>query len=449
MLLRVTLAALWLLPAVSGCGARSGPSLPPAAETAARAVSPGGIVSPIQHVVIIFQENRTPDNLFQGVPGADIAQYGVDSQNQQIALVPQSMRTVWDLGHNRTSFIADYNGGKMNGWDSRLPWSRHQRPYSYVPKHEAQPYLDMATQYVFGDRMFETQEAGSFPAHQYLVSGSASALPDTADEVDSNGYNSKSGKADGEVGCDATPASYVETIDIHSGSAGPNEFPCFERVSLPDLLDAKQLTWRYYQHNLGPGNWHAFDAVKEIRYGNDYQNVVTPSQTILTDIASGNLTNVSWVIPPSNPFSDHPGNSSAKGPSWVAAVVNAIGHSQYWNSTAIFVTWDDWGGWYDHVKPPFYNHYQLGFRVPLLVVSPYAKRGYVSHKTHEFASMLKFVEKTFALGTMGTTDLRADDIYDAFDFKQQARTFSTIKAPPFVPSSDTVTGVPDEEDPDN
>jgi phospholipase C len=430
----------------SGCGGHSNSSLPTSLPDD-DAIRQGGIVSPIQHVVIIFQENRTPDNLFQGLPGADIAQYGIDSRGQQIALVPHSLATKWDLGHNRVSFVADYNDGKMDGWDSRLPWVKHQYPYTYVPRRESQPYLDMAEQYVFGDRMFETQESGSFPAHQYLVSGSASALPDTSDAVASNGINAKSGKG-GQVGCDATKNSYVETIDLHTGAYGPDEYPCFERVSLPDLLDAKSLTWRYYQHNLGPGNWHAFDAIKEIRYGNDYQNVITPSQTILTDIASGDLANVSWVIPPGDPFSDHPGNSSTKGPSWVAAVVNAIGNSQYWSSTAIFITWDDWGGWYDHVTPPFYNHYELGFRVPLVVVSPYAKKGYVSHKTHEFASMLKFVEKTFDLGSMGTTDVRADDIYDAFDFKQQPRAFTTIKAPPFQPTTDTVTGAPDEEDPD-
>ncbi len=111
----------------------------------------------------MFQENRTPDNLFQGVPGADIARYGVDSRNEKnrarAAIVADDLG---NLGHNRVSFVADYNAGAMNGWDSRLRWANHQRPYTYVPAHEAQPYLDMATQYVFGDRMFETQQSGSF-----------------------------------------------------------------------------------------------------------------------------------------------------------------------------------------------------------------------------------------------------------------------------------------------
>jgi phospholipase C len=107
-------------------------------------------------------------------------------------------------------------------------------------------------------------------------------------------------------------------------------------------------------------------------------------------------------------------------------VVNAIGNSQYWNDTAIFITLDDWGGWYDHVKPPQYNAYELGFRVPLIVVSPYARPGYVSHVQHEFGSILKFIEGTFALGSLGYTDARADDLSDCFDFTQAPLTFRTI-----------------------
>src|SRR5579875_2637876 len=139
---RRTAAAAVLLLATYACSQRSNVGLP-ASEPAVSGASGQAIVSPIPHVVISVQENRTPDNLFQGVAGADIAKSGVDSRNQKIALVPQTFVENWDLGHNRVSFVADYNEGKMNGWDSRLPWSEHQRPYSYVPQKQAQPYLDM------------------------------------------------------------------------------------------------------------------------------------------------------------------------------------------------------------------------------------------------------------------------------------------------------------------
>jgi phospholipase C len=141
---------------------------------------------------------------------------------------------------------------------------------------------------------------------------------------------------------------------------------------------------------------------------------------------------------PDGAHSDHPGSGGHdKGPSWVAAVVNAVGMSSFWKNTAIFVTWDDWGGWYDHVRPPIENGYELGFRVPLVVISPYAKRAYVSKVQHEFGSILAFSEETFGIpkGAHNATDARADDLMDAFDFGQQPRKFVPIKAPPFHPSA--------------
>jgi len=134
---------------------------------------------------------------------------------------------------------------------------------------------------------------------------------------------------------------------------------------------------------------------------------------------------VSWVIP-TGANSDHANTLSNSGPSWVASVVNAIGTSRYWNSTAVFVTWDDWGGWYDHVPPQIFNSYELGFRVPLIVISPYAKPGYVSHVPHEFGSLLRFTEEQFGLGSLGYTDARADDLADCFNFAQAPLPYKTV-----------------------
>jgi phospholipase C len=108
--------------------------------------------------------------------------------------------------------------------------------------------------------------------------------------------------------------------------------------------------------------------------------------------------------------------------------VNAIGASPYWSNTAIFITWDDWGGWYDHVAPQIYNSYEYGFRVPLIVVSPYAKTGYVSHVTHDFGSILLFIEETFNLPSLGYADARADDLSDCFNLSQIPTSFERINA---------------------
>jgi phospholipase C len=148
---------------------------------------------------------------------------------------------------------------------------------------------------------------------------------------------------------------------------------------------------------------------------------------VLTDIATGQLPQVTWVIPDGR-ASDHALQNDGSGPSWVASIVNAIGSSSYWSTTAILITWDDWGGWYDHVAPKILNSYEYGFRVPLIVISPYVKKGYVSHITHDFGSLLHFTEVTFRLPTLGYADSLADDLSDCFDFGQTPTSFQPFVA---------------------
>ncbi len=141
------------------------------------------------------------------------------------------------------------------------------------------------------------------------------------------------------------------------------------------------------------------------------------------------MRTVSWVTP-SCANSDHAGCGSKTGPSWVASLVNAIGKSQYWKSTAIFIFWDDYGGWYDDAAPQLVDYDGLGLRIPLLIVSPYAKHGYVSHVHYENGSILKFIEDQFGLPRLAASDTRANSPeLDAFDFNQPPRPFSPIAAP--------------------
>jgi phospholipase C len=176
--------------------------------------------------------------------------------------------------------------------------------------------------------------------------------------------------------------------------------------------------------------------IAAVRYGAEWKTNVTTTKpwqnTIFTDIDNNALPAVSWVIP-SNTDSDHPGGKNDNGPPWVATVVNAIGESSYWDTTAIIIVWDDWGGFYDHVPPPIQDQWGgLGFRVPMLIVSPYARigsasqGGYISHTQYEFGSILKFIEDNWNLGSLGTTDARANSIVDSFDFSQQPRPFTQI-----------------------
>jgi phospholipase C len=193
-----------------------------------------------------------------------------------------------------------------------------------------------------------------------------------------------------------------------------------------------------------PAIWNGPEAIQHICgpqggvcQGSDWtNNVVLDQKQILTDITNNQLRDVSWVIP-SGQASDHAGMTDGTGPSWVASVVNAIGNSSYWADTAIFITWDDWGGWYDHVAPPqvlvncsqWGCGYVYGFRVPLIVISPYVKANFISKQPHDFGSILKFIEVTFSLPSLGNADVAADDFSDCFDFNQTPLQFQTIKAP--------------------
>jgi phospholipase C len=410
----------------------------------------------IQHVVIIFQENRTPDNLFQDPVlirrGADIVQQGTNSIGQTVALAPISLVTNYDLSHTHAAYVKMYDNGKMDGADLIPvfcpPGSTNcppaNPPFAFVNPSEVQPYFSLAETYTFGDRMFQTNQGPSFPAHQFMLAGTSASTETSTLFVAENTIGVP--LPGDNAGCTAPAAVGVRMIETTDPNPQTNEtqfmYPCFDHPTLTDLLNARNLSWKYYAP--APGSiWTAPNAVKHMCVpdstgtnctGKDWIDhvVINPPQ-VLTDISSGQLPAVSWVIPDGK-ASDHALSNEGSGPSWVASVVNAIGTSQYWANTAIIITWDDWGGWYDHVAPPQLsgNSYEYGFRVPLIVVSPYAKPGYISHVTHDFGSVLKFIESVFGLPTIdpavGYADSRADDLSDCFDFNQSPLSFKAVPA---------------------
>jgi phospholipase C len=384
----------------------------------------------LAHIVIIVQENRSVDDLFQFLPNADTQSWGLNSYNQKVKLQPEPLTASYDIQHNhRAAWKVEYNNGAMNGFDrdpshcvkpgNCPPLSL--RAYGYVPKTDVQPYYTMAQTYTFADEMFQTNQGPSFPAHQYIVSGTSTTYDESPLRAAEN-----AGQALG--GCDSPPGTNVPLIDAH-GNESQRAFPCFDRQSIFTLLDAAGISWKYYQDHPGAGILNAADALKPIwRKRKEYQaNVAVPSSAVLKDIKGNTLASVVFVTP-SRKASDHAGPTDGSGPSWVASIVNAIGKSTYWNSTAVIVTWDDWGGWYDHVTPMVRDSYETGFRVPMIVISPYAKSGYVSHVPYEFGSILKFIEETFGLGSLGTTDTNANDLSDCFNFGSKPKAFKPISA---------------------
>jgi phospholipase C len=392
--------------------------------------------SPIKHVVVIMQENRTFDNLFHNFPGADSAKTGMNG-GAVVPLTPVTLATPYDLDHKHTAWWTAWDNGQMDGFgtaqSSPIP---PLFAYSYVPSTEIQPYWTLATQYTLGDRMFQSNTGPSFVAHQYMIAGQSGQSDENPSEA--------------LWGCDAPPGSTVALLGPN-GTDLPGVFPCFDYQTMADLLDAAGITWRYYApvDNVDPGPaWTAYEAIHHIFFGSDWaKNVISPQTQVLTDIANGELAAVTWVVP-DYAHSDHAGPfGSNEGPDWVASVVNAIGTSSFWNSTAIFISWDDWGGWYDHVAPQAIDNMGPGFRVPLIVVSPYAKHGYISHQVNETASLLTYMEATFVLPNLGTRDATANDFSDCFDYSQKPTPYSPIhtNVTPETLMQEKPSGPPDDD----
>ncbi len=437
------LSASALLLSLNGCGASKTHST----------IVPGKL----QHIVVIFQENRTPDNLFHDpvlmAKGADIANNGINSAGQTIPLMPTSLGIDYDLDHSHKAFLAMYDGGKMDGADKVRISCEKGAPncpppnaqFQYVQASDAGPYFQLAEQYTFGDRMFQTNQGPSFPAHQFIISGTSAPTATSNLFIAENAGGVAN--AGGNTGCTSPPTEYVYVIDP-SGNESSTMYPCTDHPALTDELNAKSISWRYYTPSAG-SLWTGPNAIQHICGPNNpppnatvctgpdwVNNVVLDDTQVLTDITSGNLAQVTWVIP-RGANSDHAGSTATTGgPSWVGSVVNAIGNSSYWANTAIVITWDDWGGWYDHVPPMKLNNgtnwgsgYVYGFRVPLIVVSPYVRAGYISHTNHDFGSILNLIEKSFSLPSLGYADAYADDLSDCFNFSQTPLSFKTINAP--------------------
>jgi len=434
--------SLLLVAGCSGTGAGGGTSWRalPQAQPAS-----GSGSAYISHVVVIIQENRSFENFFAGYPGANAPLSGCAMPNGGIARarvrhhssgsgcppgdlsIPLQKIPLGgpELQHDWHSSIISYHGGKMDGF-SRVGIPGKYEAYAYVDPKDIAPYRDMAEQYVLADEMFPTQFGGSFTAHLTAVAGN-DAISQTPSRSEVDFPNGAYDDCDSPPG---TRSSFLTSNREEHFYQGP--FPCFDQFNtIAQVLDDAGISWKYYATKLVHGGvWEPFEAMKYTRYGPDWNsNIIAPQTTVLSDAANGNLASVDWVSP-SKPDSDHPDDGN-HGPSWVGSVVNAIGESSYWPTTAIVVIWDDWGGFYDNAPPPQLDYRGLGIRVPCLIISPYAKQDYVSHVPYEFASILKFIEGVYGLGTIGPpsqgyTDTRATSLDDAFDFNQQPRKFQPI-----------------------
>jgi len=441
-------------------------------------------VPPFKHVVVIFQENRTPDNLFYGLCAPpfgtssscsakpETGQYDIQTSNWAdksspggiIQPAPIPLANHYDLSHAHSCFTAMCDADPATG-NCRMDGASGvscggtcvaKPQFKYVDNSSGllNPYLELATQYGWANYMFQTNQGPSFPAHQFIFGGTSA--PSTVDDaagifasenMSTTGISGLSAVA----GCIAQTGTTVQVIGP-DGIENPADkiYPCFEHKTLADVLPSS-VNWRYYAPSAG-SIWTAPDAIQHICESTGpggqcvgqawNQNVDLKPADVLSDIGNCNLRSVNWVIP-TGANSDHANANDGGGPSWVAAIVNAIGNSSscdngsgYWKDTAIVITWDDWGGWYDHEPPTKLSYpqggYQYGFRVPMIIVSAFTPKHYINNVPHDFGSVLRFIENDFGIqeGILNFADARAQtDLSEFFDLSLPPRKYQTIAAP--------------------
>jgi phospholipase C len=425
------------------------------------------------HVVVIVQENRTPDNLFQGlcVNGRSCStkplfgQYNIQTDHWldktqpsgKIEPLPVPLANTYDLSHSHASFVAqcDFTPERTCSMEGTAAMAAScigtclsQPAFRYVDNSTGvlDPYLQLVHEYGWANYMFQTNQGPSFPAHQFLFGGTSA--PSAADDAAGIFVDSNVESVSGTAGCIAQAKSVVGLVSTVK-LADTSIYPCFEHQTMPDVLPAL-VTWKYYATGAG-SIWTAPNAIEHICQPSEptggactgpewKKNVDLVSADVLKDIASCNLANLSWVTP-TGQNSDHAQTNTGGGPSWVASIVNAIGEStcknadgsSYWDSTAILITWDDWGGWYDHEPPTILpepqGDYQYGFRVPLIAVSAHTAAGIIDNTRYDFGSILRFIEHNFGVteGKLKFADERADTSLDGlFNMRLLARPFVPV-----------------------
>jgi len=437
----------------------------PAARHRASAPSPLVGIHKIRHVVIIMQENRSFDSYFGTYPGADGIP-GLAGNPGPLPCVPDPLgrgceRPFHDTAdrnaggpHGHGNALVDMAGGRMNGYVVEAERGRtdfckkhfDDPRCSYMPKkpdamgyhdwREIPNYWDYASKFVLQDHMFESDASWSLPEHLYLVSG----------------WSARCTKKGDPWSCHAAVQDPGSPPD--SPGNPTDKAPDYAWTDLTWLLHRDHVSWSYYvdqgaqpdcsddamfcapvpQNARTPGIWNPlpyFDTVRDDHQLRD----IEPLPALFEDLKNNKLPSISWIVP-ADKVSEHPPALVTKGQAYVTGVINSIMRSRAWSSTAIFLCWDDWGGFYDHVTPPTVDSQGYGLRVPALVISPYAKRGYIDHQILSQDAYLKFIEDDFLHGqridpdTDGRPDPRPDvrenasilgNLVNDFDFHQKPR----------------------------
>ncbi len=428
--------------------------------------------SKIEHIIFIVQENHSFDNYFGTYPGANGFPLGISipmdptqlnlgsvrpyhlnvaqpilvvgdelppgisdpsdlatDQGNTVSPFPFNNESIGnDIHHSWEAAHIAYDGGKMDGFIKAQ--NGNILTMGYYDRKDISYYWDYADNYVLDDNFFSSAMSGTFPNHLYIASGASGPVNLAYPWIKQGGIVD-----DPDNGFD------LESMSLSWST-------------LAQELTNKSLPWTWYNGITNPLQPTLRDVLPLFTYFRENPDQLTAhvknTQYFISDIQTGRLPAVSWIMPgwhpPTSPsicanqsLTEHPPARSDCGMDYVTYLVNQLMQSQYWQSTAIVITWDDWGGFYDHVPPPQVDAYGEGFRVPALIVSPWAKHHYVDHTQYEFASLLKLAERNFNLPTLGVRDVKANDMMNSFDFTQAPQP-TLIKPADFIgPAVESIT----------
>ena len=411
----VAVAAFAFLPDSSQAPAAD--SLPSSAQTglpashivsSAASLCIGKAKCPIKHVVYIVKENHSYDNLFARFPGAAGTDHAFQGAKRiPLGITPDHLPV--DIAHSGPSAEVAVNGGKMNKFyqlTGAIQLGKDMADSAYT-QSQIPLYWKYAQTFTLADHFFSTIMGPSFPNHLATIAGQSHRSIDNPH-----------GQTVESWGCDAGATSVTPMMSPKGKITYVH--PCFNLTTLADSANKHKVSWRYYAppHFKSGYIWAAYDAIKHIRYSKYWKQADVPFTRFASDVKSGKLAALTWLTTdPAN--SDHPPFSICQGQNSTVEAINAIMKSKFWRSTAIILTWDDFGGFYDHVAPPVVDNISLGPRVPTIVISPYARAHSIAKTTYDFGSMLKLAEDIFGLPRLSKYDRSAHSLASAFNFQQR------------------------------
>ncbi|MGZ5344652.1 MAG: alkaline phosphatase family protein [Actinomycetota bacterium] len=396
--------------------------------------------TPIKRVIYVMLENRSFNNLFGKFPGVTGTTVGVEYGNEK-PLIPCPDWLPGDLPHDRAAYLNCVNGGKLDGFGTGIYGSTYA--YTQFDEPQIPNYWLWAKEFAISDNFFASAAGPSYGNHYYFIAGQSGGVIDNPENIETRVDGDKKYKS---WGCDAIGDDVFVFVKDDQGNLTKHD-TCFTFKTVGEQLSEIDVDWAYY--SAVPGQvgyfWNAYNGIANVFHTDMWHEHVRPVDRLVQDIEAGSLPPVTWVTPRFE-LSDHPPFSTGHSHNWITDIVNAVMKSPEWEHTAISLTWDEWGGFYDPVMPPEVDPVGLGIRVPLLTISPYTRRGVIDDELGEFSTPLRFIADNWGLEYLTPRIANTHNFEHVFDFSKKPRppVLGKKRAPaygtPFTWPGDTYPG---------